>query len=173
MSQNLLRLAICVALASMPSYASVAVGTCQPQLTHFTTINAAVTAVPSGTTIMVCPGSYPEQVVINKNLTLKGVPFGGSSAAIITAPAGGIAVNSTSLASGGAIAAQILVDGASAVTISNMIVDGSNNGIATCGTDLVGVYYRNSSGTVTKNTVLNQALSSELNGCQSGLGIFV
>jgi parallel beta-helix repeat protein len=26
---------------------------------------------------------------------------------------------------------------------------------------------------VTKNTVLNQALSSELNGCQSGLGIFV
>ncbi len=73
--------------------ASVAVGpnTCQPSLVHFATIQAAVSAVPFGATVLVCPGTYPEQVTITQPLTLKGVTDGVSGAAIITVPAGWMA----------------------------------------------------------------------------------
>ncbi len=72
--------------------ASVAVGpnTCQPSLVHFATIQAAVSAVPFGATVLVCPGTYPEQVVITQPLTLKGVTDGVSGAAVIAVPAGRI-----------------------------------------------------------------------------------
>ncbi len=36
----------------------------------------------------------------------------------------------------------------SVVNISNLIVDGANNGLSSCATDLVGIYYQNASGTV-------------------------
>lgn len=38
----------------------------------FTTIQSAVNAAPAGGTVVVCPGTYHEQVVIGKPLTLKG-----------------------------------------------------------------------------------------------------
>src|ERR1700730_8822616 len=40
---------------------------------HFTTIQAAVNAAPSGATIHICPGNYPEQVTISRAVTLHGV----------------------------------------------------------------------------------------------------
>jgi parallel beta-helix repeat protein len=173
MSRVFLRLALGVALASAPAYATVAVGTCQPQFTSFATITLAIAAVPPGTTIDVCPGLYPEQITINKKLTLKGVVSGNQAAAVITAPVGGVVQNSTSLATGFPIAAQILVEAATPVVLNNLVVDGSNNGITGCGLDLVGIYYRNASGSVTHASVVNQALGAGLTGCQSGLGIFV
>lgn len=175
MFRILLRAALCVALASVPAFAATAaVGTCLPQYTSFATITAAINSVPASSTIFVCPGSYPEQITINKRLTLKGANNGATGAAIITAPAGGIVANSTSLVDSSPIAAQILIDGSTLANISFITVDGSNNNISGCGPNLVGVYYRNSSGTITKTSELNQALTpTSLNGCQSGLGIFV
>ena len=41
--------------------------------TDYTSIQAAVTASPAGSKIQVCPGTYNEQVVINKPLTIDGV----------------------------------------------------------------------------------------------------
>ena len=38
----------------------------------FSSINAAVTAAPTGGTVIVCPGTYMEDVLVNKALTLKG-----------------------------------------------------------------------------------------------------
>ncbi|HET6186756.1 MAG TPA: NosD domain-containing protein [Trebonia sp.] len=38
----------------------------------FTTIQSAVNAAPAGSTVVVCPGTYHEQVVISKPLTLTG-----------------------------------------------------------------------------------------------------
>lgn len=78
--------------------ASVAVGpsTCQPGLVHFATIQAAVSAVPFGATVLVCPGTYAEQVMITQPLTLKGVTDGVSGAAIIAVPAGGLVLNANS-----------------------------------------------------------------------------
>lgn len=52
--------------------ATVAVGTCVTNVTQYATIQAAVTAVKAGSTIEVCPGNYPEQVMITKNLTFEG-----------------------------------------------------------------------------------------------------
>jgi hypothetical protein len=174
MTRSLLRLAICVALVSAPAFAAtVAVGSCMPLLTTFPNISIAISSVPAGSTIIVCPGTYPEQLTINKRLTIKSAFNGNSGAAVITVPAGGLAQNSTSLATGNPIAAQIVFDGASSANLSYLVVEGTNNNIQTCGLNLIGIFYRNSSGTIMKNSQLNQTLPSGFTGCQSGLGIFV
>jgi hypothetical protein len=162
-------------LACLSGYAmaaTVQVGTCKPQLTSFATIQSAVNASGPGTTILVCPGNYPEQVSINKALTLKGVQSGTLDAAIIVAPAGGTVTNTSSLATGNPIAAQVLVMDTTGVNISNITIDGNNNLITGCALNLVGLFYRNASGVVDHAAVVNQALTADLNGCQSGLAIF-
>jgi hypothetical protein len=152
-------------------------------MTTFNTISLAVTAVPSGSTIYVCPGAYAEQVVITKKLTLTGVSSNGSSGAaasgsnnpVIVSPAGGVLVNAYDLFDGTSpIAAQIAVLApAGSVTISNLTVDGSNNGLNSCSTDLVGIYYQNVSGTVNHVVTRFQELPPADFGCQDGLAIYV
>lgn len=153
--------------------ATVQVGTCRQGLPSFATIQSAVNAASPATTILVCPGTYPEQVMISKALTLRGVPSGTSAAAVIAAPAGGIVANTTSLASGNPIAAQVVVTGTPDVHISNLTIDGQNNGMSGCtGITLVGLYYRNASGSAEHLAVANQALTGDSIGCQTGLGIY-
>ncbi len=63
-----------LALAAETSFAqTVAVGTCRPRLTSYSTISAAVAAVTPGSTILVCPGTYPESPTITTPLTLQGL----------------------------------------------------------------------------------------------------
>jgi len=105
-------------LAAAPMFAqTVAVGKCQPKKTSFPTIQQALNATPPGATIDVCPGPHPEQILVYQAVTLKGIASGNQGAAIITVPTGGLQQNATSLATGAAIAAQILVQGATGVTI--------------------------------------------------------
>jgi hypothetical protein len=125
--------------------------------------------------------------VIGKNLTLTGVAANGLSGAnasgandpVIASPSAGVQVNASDLYDSSAIAAQIAVLTPSAsisspivVNINNVVVDGSNNQIAGCAPDLVGIYYQNASGTMNHVATRFQELSSGLGGCQSGLGIF-
>jgi parallel beta-helix repeat protein len=98
--------------------------TCKSTLKHYSTIQSAVSSVPFNTTIMVCPGSYPEQVTINQPLTLEGVTDGTGNAAVITVPAAGLVQNGTSV-SFGAVAVQLLVENTVGVTIKDLIVDGT------------------------------------------------
>ncbi len=68
-----------VASSTIPALAAVtkyAVGTCQPKLQQFPTITAAVNAVPPYSTILVCPGTYPEQINLYQPVTLQGVASG-------------------------------------------------------------------------------------------------
>jgi hypothetical protein len=160
----------------------------------YPTISQAVSGVPAGSTIYVCPGTYAEQVVINKHLTLEGVAGNGSTGVsasgsnnpVIVSPASGVAVNTNDLfgyPTGQPTAAQILVQtlpneegvfpAPIAVNISNITVDGSNNGLNSCVDDLVGIYYQNASGTVNHVTTRYQELSQSLFGCQDGLAIYV
>ncbi len=162
-----------VVLSGSAFAATLAVGTCKPTAPSFTTIQAAVNAAPSGAIIDVCPGTYPEQVTITKNLKLQGIATGQSNAAIIVPPATGLVNNTASLVDGSPIAAQVLVSGTPLVTIANITVDGSNNLGATCSFDPIGIYYQNASGTINETAVQNQALTANLNGCQGGLGIYV
>ena len=162
--------------ASQLLAATVQVGTCRSGVPSFTAIQAAVNASSAGGTVLVCPGTYPEQVSIDKALNILGAQNGTEKASIITAPSGGIVQNTTSLSSGNPIAAQILVTNATGVNISNLTVDGANSQISVGGctpVNLVGVLYQNASGMVNHLAVINQALTGASIGCQSGLGIFV
>jgi parallel beta-helix repeat protein len=98
--------------------------TCKSTYVHFSTIQSAVSASPFGTIIMVCPGTYPEQVTINQPLTLEGVTDGTGNAAVITVPGGGMVQNGTSV-SFGPVAVQLLVENTVGVTIKNLTVDGT------------------------------------------------
>jgi len=62
--------------------------------------------------------------------------------------------------------AQIFVKNA-AVTISHITVDGANDGLTDCSIDAIGIYYLNSSGTITANAVRNVLLPTGLQGCQT------
>ena len=172
-------IAILAGLGAQPlKAATVSVGSCITGGIHFATIQAAVSAVPAGSTIKVCPGNYPEQVVINKNLTLKGVESDTAFNPTLVIPSGGFAANSSSLTSGAPLAAQILVvSPATDVTISYLAVDGTGNNLNSGCSDvrLIGVYYQNASGTVNYVAVRNQAQNAANFGCagSAGLGIFV
>ena len=137
----------------------------------YMTIQAAVTAARPGDTINVCNGTYDEQVSVTKQLTIRGIDSNQMNQAIIM-PTNAVA-NSTSTTTGNPIAAIVLVNGTASVNLSNLTVDGSANGINGCAPTLVGVYYRNSSGTADSLAVRNIKLGTGLEGCQSGLGVFV
>ena len=161
-----------MALGSVSRAATITVdndGAQCPNATH-TSIQAAVTAANPGDTIRVCPGTYAEQVVINKNLKVEGFAVGNENLALIM-PAGVVA-NSFSLTSASPIAGIIVVDGASNVSLTNLTVDGAANGISGCAPTFVGVYYRNSSGKMNAMAVRNIRHGAGFEGCQSGLGIF-
>ena len=190
-------LAIFVCLFTQPIFASTVVVTppgttsCRPTLASYPTISQAVSSVPAGSTIFICPGTYAEQVVINKHLTLTGeaqngttgTAASGSNNPVIVSPNGGVKVNTSDLyqyPSGQPIAAQVLVQTLPVggvwgtpivVNISNITVDGSNNG-TTCGPDIVGIYYQNASGTVNHVTARYQEFPTADFGCQGGLAIY-
>jgi hypothetical protein len=147
-------LAIGLLLTVHSMFAStVAVGTCKPSLVSFATISAAVGAVPSGSTVEVCPGTYPEQFTISQPLTLQGIASGNSSQAVITVPTGGLATTSSVLF--GTVTPQVEVT-SGPVNITNITVDGTG-GPNCSGGFLVGIYYGSgSSGTVNGATVRNE-----------------
>jgi hypothetical protein len=133
---------------------------------QFAKIQDAVNAASAGDSIQLCPGTYIEQVSITKPLQLN-----GNNGAIIRP--NNIVANSTGLASGQPIAAIILVQDTTGVTIRNVIVDGVDNGISECAPDLIGVFYRNASGELSHVAVRDVKLNSTLNGCQSGSAVLV
>ncbi len=138
------------------------VGSCKTGA--YSTIGAAVAAVPAGSIVDVCPGTYPEQVVISQPLTLQGVASGGSSQAIITMPATGL-TTTTSIVFG-TVAAQLEVT-AGPVNITGITVDGTAT-ISNCPAVYdIGIFYASgSSGT------LNE-VETQFQECNSaGVGIF-
>jgi parallel beta-helix repeat protein len=135
MSKMALRVIVVVAILiaalgqNLFANTKVAVGpsTCVPSLVHFSTIQSAVNAVPAGSVIQVCPGTYPEQVVISEPLTLSGVTDGTGNAAVITVPGNGLVQNATS-STEGPVAVQLLVANTVEVTVQNITIDGTGGG---------------------------------------------
>ena len=167
-------LAIVCFVAQAAQSATVIVGTCRTGRS-FTTIQAAVDAVPSGSTIEVCPGTYVEQVKIDsKTLTVIGILSGTSDAVVLIPPSAGLIMNGTHIGGGSrAIAAQIFVQNSTSVIISHLTVDGNGNALNSCGIDPIGIYYQNSSGRISDSVARNQILNAADQGCQIGLGIDV
>jgi hypothetical protein len=124
-----LALAICVAASANATiyYASSSATPCGTP--NYPTIQDAVNHAVAGSTVEICAGqgsnpdgSYPEQIFINKRLTVEGVAVGNTNQAVITAPIGGVITNANSLIDGSAIQAQIYVTDTSPVNITNVVV---------------------------------------------------
>jgi nitrous oxidase accessory protein NosD len=160
-------------IAALPGSSRAAllkVGSCGT----YATIQSAVDKATAGSVIDVCPGTYPEQVTIDKSLTLRGISFGYADSAVITSPAGGMVQNATSLTSSGyAIYANVLVESGATVKISNLTVDSAGNQVACGAGQLVGIFFQNASGTVNWVTTRNQLPDGAICGSGDGLGIFV
>jgi hypothetical protein len=156
-------------------------------LPSYFTISAAVLSAPAGSTIYICPGTYTEQVVITKNLTLVGVGTNGSSGSnavgannpVITSPSVGVGTNAADTFTGNPIAAQVLVQTPSGsspikVTLEDLAIDGSNNMLSGCNApNLVGIYYQNASGTINDVVTRYQEMDPSDFGCQLGDAIFI
>ena len=131
----------------------------------FTSIQDAINAANPGSLIRVCPGTYGEQLFVNKSLSIEG----DNGASVLPS---NMVANATG-SSGSPIAAAILVKDAANVEIEGLIVDTANSGVTECSPDLIGILYQNSSGSIEHNAVRNTKLSVSLNGCQSGDAIVV
>ena len=151
--------------AQLSTANTVQVGGCLKGVTNFTTISAAVAAVPADSTIKVCPGTYAEQVVISTPLTLEGISSGNLGRAIVAFPGGGL-TTVTTVTDQGVVAPQVLVE-AGPVNITNITVDGTGNNLNGTGNKLAGIFYASgASGTV------NGVLARAQNGCGCGVGIW-
>jgi len=164
----LLWLAALPLLAVQPLLAStVQVGTCKPHLKSFSTISDAVGSVSAGSTIEVCPGTYAEQVTIARQLTLEGVTVGTANQVLITVPTAGLLPNAVSMF-GEAVAAQIFVQGADDVDITNIAVDGTGGDMGCTGNLwIAGIFY----GSGSSGTVDRVRASGQVNGT-CGVGIW-
>jgi len=171
-------LGICMALGlfvgtALPAMgASLQVGNCTTATPQYPSITIAVNNSSSGDTINVCPGSYAEQVFIGQNLTLQGIELsdGTFGQARIVSPPSWI----SGVSFGGfPIDAQVYVYAGATLTMSNITIDGANNNITTCATDLVGVLFQNASGSLEQTVVKNQLLPTGYQGCQSGEAVRV
>jgi hypothetical protein len=167
------------ALGGQAFASNTAVGLCAAPGNHYIKIQDAVTAVEALAApriVRVCPGTYAEQVMITSSLTLEGIVNATSDAAVVVPPTGGIAMNGNDIF-GNPVAAQIFVASTSgSVTVSHLTVDGTGNNLLGCvATTFEGIYFQNTPGTISSNTVRNQYQTDykDFGGCQNGLAINV
>jgi hypothetical protein len=88
---------------------------------------SAVSAVPAGATVEICPGTYAEQITVTQPITLKGLTSGTNAQVLITVPHAGLSQNGTGPVSNFPIYAQILAQDAGPVNISGLTVDGASS----------------------------------------------
>jgi len=135
----------------------------------YPSIAAAIDAAQPGFTVLLDDLSYSEQVVIDvPGLTLEGQGNNDSRIAPIA-----LAANTTSLTSGFAYAAIVLVDGVDGVIIRDLAIDGAPGAasIPGCAPGIVGVYFRGASGRLQDATVANVVLPPALVGCQAQIAV--
>ena len=168
--RSLLVGAVAVLSVSFPALAqTVAVGTCLPHLKMYPTISRAVAAVSPGSTIFVCPGTYGEQVLITHPVTLEGIQAGNADNPTITVPSGGLKKSVFATTNGVTMFYQVLVQGTESgrVNIRNLAVNGTSSANSGLKGWIEGIYYQNSSGTVSYVSTYGQK------GNGFGFGIFL
>lgn len=110
------------AVVSAPPSGAVVVGAPSASCpSTYTTINAAIGAVPAGSTVYVCAGRYPEAVTVTKNVTLLGAQYGVSATTGRTDPSQETTIVSPS-------GADVTYLGASTGTLSGFSLIGNGKG---------------------------------------------
>jgi hypothetical protein len=169
MSRRLLLLSIVLVVIPAMAKTVVVVGTCRTGLASYPTVSQAISNVPAWSTILVCPGRYPEQIVIYQPLILQGVQDGNSAGPIVIVPTGGL-TRSVALGNDGMMFFQILVQNTDSeqVRIADLAVEGGGIGNTLGRVDwLCGICYRDSSGTLERVTTSGQS------GNGYGFGVFI
>lgn len=135
----------------------------------YPTIGTALTAAAAGDEIDVCPGLYPEQLVITQPVTLRGIGANGIQRVLVQPatlsnienqqPAPGFVSTPSNVAT---FQAVISVLNTSDVVIEGLAIDASNNTVTGCTVTLAGIHFSNASGTVANNAILGAQLSDPL-----------
>ena len=128
----------------------------------FATIQAALNATPAPTTVEVCPGTYPEQLVITKPVTIEALEAGSTQGLVVVLPPSGGLISNATDDFGSGVAAQVLVLATQDVTLRGLVIDGTGNHISSAADLIAGVYYEDSSGVVEHVTTRYQ--QNSLNG---------
>jgi hypothetical protein len=128
---------------------------------QYTTISAAITAAAPGDVIEICPALYPEQLIITKPLTLRGVltyvnigsylPCCNEVKRVLLQP-------SLQDLQGLPFEAVITVMNTTGVTIDNLAIDASQNTVASCDIALSAVHFYNASGLLKNSAVFGAQL---------------
>ncbi|MGD0543118.1 MAG: right-handed parallel beta-helix repeat-containing protein [Candidatus Acidiferrales bacterium] len=143
------------------------VGTCKAG-TQFSSIQAALDAVPSPNVVEVCPGTYAEQITIINAVSIEALSINNSSYVHITVPSGGLTTNTTINGGATSAAAHVFVKNATGeVNLTGLTVDSTGNNVPT-GAALVGVLYQHSPGTVNHVIAVHQ-----VSGQSTGYGIYM
>jgi Periplasmic copper-binding protein (NosD) len=152
-SKTLLRILAFLALNLLPltgwAVTNAVVGSCYPG-TQFTTIQAAVNAASSGSTVRVCPGNYPEQIFITQPVSLLGISV--ATDAVIVPPTTGFIANGSYNST--PFVSQVLVWHTTA-TINNIAIDAGGSRSCLPAGRYFGIAYQSSSGTIKNSVVKN------------------
>jgi hypothetical protein len=138
-------------------------------------IQTAINSASNGDVICIAGGNYPEQLLITKPLTLRGLGDDHNPTHIIPAS---VSANAVSPDSGKPEAAIILVSSTVNVTLTNLVIDGSvasasiNSGCAAPSYE--GVLFLGASGALSNSNISNfyQASPSDY-GCQDNAGLAI
>jgi hypothetical protein len=133
----------------------------------FHTINAALVVANTGDEIQICPGVYPEQVVLTKSITLRGMPMANKRVTIMPAD---LPVGRQSTQGASTIRAAILVD-APRVVLDGLDVDLTPANLMGCSPIVAGIYLRNASGAITHTSV--RGAHSASTDCDTGVGLLI
>ena len=167
MKTKMILIAFVLSMAAMPATAATYyVGNCHAG--SFPTISAAVSSssVAAGSTIKVCAGTYNEQVVISKALTLQGIANGSLGSATIA----GSASDSTLTDGEGELIRPSIIVNASPVNITGMNIMQTLSGTDCYPPSVVGIFYASgASGTVNHSNV--SILPAANTACQVSYGV--
>ena len=142
----------------------------EPREAYYRIQDAVDDAMP-GDTIFICPGTYDEQVAVTtSNIILQG---SGMDTTIIRPSV--VSVNSTGTSIPFPVAPILLVTEATGVAMKDLTVDGSLAGSGAANLDCrdvgfyMGIYYRNSSGTIDVTHITNIRSAT---ACSAGLALW-
>jgi parallel beta-helix repeat protein len=146
-------------------------GTCRLAAHPCATIGYALGKATTGATIKVTAGDYPQPLQITKPVSIVGAGDTGSGTVIDPSTL----ITDTDTDSSLPQEAVIDIPSTTGVTLKDLDIDGQNaiGNFDGCQSDFVGVYYHDSSGSLSTVQVTNIQLPQADFGCQDGQAVYV